>query len=474
MTCSHNCTVDVDGRPFCICPRGYQLIGSDICQDINECTTSNLNLCSYKEGCNNTEGGFTCSCLAGQKLDNDGRTCIDCAGDTWGYQCANQCACGFGSDRCDPKYGCICKPPYTGQYCTEDVDECTTGQQICSLNEICVNKLGSAECQCQVGFYLKNGTCSDIDECSQGTHLCQETCINVEGGYNCSCSAEKILQDDGYSCASRSVGCHKVLSSETGEIMSPNYPLNNPDNTNCSWTVITSIANSYISLSFQTYKVEGCPYDFIEVYDGSSKLANLLGRFCNSLPDTIKSTGSSLHIVFVSDESENRKGFLASYVAQEHCRDKNCSHTCQVTSTNPRSEVCSCPDWMKLNADETQCSVTNACNTTVQASSGYIVSPNYPYNYPNNIYCHWIIQAGSHRRVNLSFSDIVMEGGEGCPYDYISINDGPNTSTPLLGRYCNADILPNVLSSKAFLHISFKSDGSASSRGFKAAFSTVE
>ena len=28
----------------------------------------------------------------------------------------------------------------------------------------------------------------DIDECSLGTSLCQQQCVNTDGGYNCTCS----------------------------------------------------------------------------------------------------------------------------------------------------------------------------------------------------------------------------------------------------------------------------------------------
>ncbi|KAH9509816.1 hypothetical protein Btru_045275 [Bulinus truncatus] len=551
ITCSHNCTLDTNGQPYCVCPRGYQLINLNTCREINECTNSSLNLCSYKESCVNTEGGFTCTCPLGQILDNNERTCLDCDGNTWGLQCANQCACGLGSLKCDPATGCFCKPGFTGQYCNEDVDECANGQQKCSVNEVCVNTPGSAECQCQSGFIKKNGictdinecqdkylhnckqnctntigsfscscyagyvlntttnTCIDINECQQGTHLCSGACINTEGSYSCSCSSGLVLQEDGLSCAEpyscgsykcsehlkcSKIGnnhicmcyngrlpdlngncydCNRVLTDKNGTFMSTNYPSNYPDNSDCTWTITTNITNAFITLSFQSYDVEGCPYDYIEVYDGNSTKSKLIGRYCDTIPNTIMSTGNSLHVVFTSDTSENQKGFLASYVSAVSCRLKKCSHNCQITATNPWTETCTCPDWMRLDSTGTECKLINACNTTANASSGYIVSPNYPNNYPDNSSCYWTIAGSNSSRVNMSFSEFSLEGGEGCPYDYISIFDGFNKSATLLGHYCS-DIIPSTtLSTKNAMHLIFKSDGSANSKGFKV-FYTIQ
>jgi hypothetical protein len=31
---------------------------------------------------------------------------------------------------------------------------------------------------------------TDIDECAEGTHNCDQTCTNTNGGFNCSCPLE--------------------------------------------------------------------------------------------------------------------------------------------------------------------------------------------------------------------------------------------------------------------------------------------
>ncbi|XP_059629935.1 putative wall-associated receptor kinase-like 16 [Cornus florida] len=75
---------NINGKGYrCNCSQGYQ--GNpylpDGCQDINECLSPELNLCtnvSSENVCRNTNGSFTCSCPKGYHGDGrkDGRGCI--------------------------------------------------------------------------------------------------------------------------------------------------------------------------------------------------------------------------------------------------------------------------------------------------------------------------------------------------------------------------------------------------------------
>ena len=40
----------------------------------------------------------------------------------------------------------------------------------------------------------------DIDECTEGTSVCQQGCDNTEGGYNCSCRTQWYRPDGQYNC----------------------------------------------------------------------------------------------------------------------------------------------------------------------------------------------------------------------------------------------------------------------------------
>ena len=41
---------------------------------------------------------------------------------------------------------------------------------------------------------------SDIDECSEGSHRCEQNCHNAVGSYACSCDTGYRLNEDGLTC----------------------------------------------------------------------------------------------------------------------------------------------------------------------------------------------------------------------------------------------------------------------------------
>ena len=57
-----------------------------------------------------------------------------------------------------------------------------------------------------------------------------------------------------------------------------------------------------------------CVYDHIVIYDGDSPESHILGRFCGSKePYPISSTGNEMLMVFKSDETVRKQGFLADH-----------------------------------------------------------------------------------------------------------------------------------------------------------------
>jgi len=57
-----------------------------------------------------------------------------------------------------------------------------------------------------------------------------------------------------------------------------------------------------------------CAYDHIVIYDGDSPDSLTLGRFCGTKePHPILATGNQMYMVFKSDASVQRKGFLATH-----------------------------------------------------------------------------------------------------------------------------------------------------------------
>ena len=105
-----------------------------------------------------------------------------------------------------------------------DVDECIEETDGCAQN--CTNTNGSYTCTCNLGYRLgSNGySCygtnlfnldvcwihfhtviTDIDECQEGTHLCNQTCTNTIGSYICQCYDGYTLGIDRTSCVGKTV-----------------------------------------------------------------------------------------------------------------------------------------------------------------------------------------------------------------------------------------------------------------------------
>ena len=79
---------------------------------------------------------------------------------TWGEQCDNTCSCNAtNTDNCDAATGCVCKVGWQGADCSQDIDECST-PNICGADSTCVNVDGGHDCSCNNGYSLVGGTCT--------------------------------------------------------------------------------------------------------------------------------------------------------------------------------------------------------------------------------------------------------------------------------------------------------------------------
>ena len=129
---------------------------SQICQDVDECTSSITGPCPGNANCVNNVGSFECICNQGlvQVLGDDG-TFAGCE----------------DLDECADKISPVCVP---------------TGGS-------CLNTIGSYMCDCIGGFngtgYSSRDGCLDLDECAMQTHQCGEMqhCINTVGSFFCEC-----------------------------------------------------------------------------------------------------------------------------------------------------------------------------------------------------------------------------------------------------------------------------------------------
>ena len=67
-----------------------------------------------------------------------------------------------------------------------DIDKCA---DISICEHTCVNSNGSFNCIYNDGYSPVDGgrTCMDINECTANLNRCQKVCVNVDGSFRCEC-----------------------------------------------------------------------------------------------------------------------------------------------------------------------------------------------------------------------------------------------------------------------------------------------
>lgn len=112
------------------------------------------------------------------------------------------------------------------------------------------------------------------------------------------------------------------------------------------------------------------------------------------------------------------------------------------------------------------------CGGTFVQPSGDIISPGYPYYYPNNVDCVWVVGVPDNKQIALGFEEFELEGGVGCRFDFVEVRDGDSQYSPLLGRYCGNTAPLMMKGSSDKLWLRFHTNGFVTGRGFEATWTT--
>ncbi|XP_069805658.1 embryonic protein UVS.2-like [Dendropsophus ebraccatus] len=112
--------------------------------------------------------------------------------------------------------------------------------------------------------------------------------------------------------------------------------------------------------------------------------------------------------------------------------------------------------------------------TLLNEEQGYVTSPNYPSEYPDNTHWFWLIRVPSGQAA-VTFLDFDLQSSTDCAqneHDYINIYDGPikNNSRLVWWRGCGTDTPWPLIASTSHLLIEFKSDSRIAGRGFRAEY----
>ncbi|KAL6459313.1 hypothetical protein MHYP_G00327850 [Metynnis hypsauchen] len=118
-------------------------------------------------------------------IENDsfnGTNCEVNLDDCLDHKCQNGGTCMDGVNT----YNCQCPPEWTGQFCTDDVDECRLQPNTCQNGGTCSNLPGSYTCVCVNGW--SGLDCSEnIDDCAAKPCTAGSTCVDRVASFFCSC-----------------------------------------------------------------------------------------------------------------------------------------------------------------------------------------------------------------------------------------------------------------------------------------------
>ncbi|XP_035217484.1 cubilin-like, partial [Stegodyphus dumicola] len=249
--------------------------------------------------------------------------------------------------------------------------------------------------------------------------------------------SDESNEDAGFHIAYSAIathGCGGTLTAPQGIVTSPNFPDVYDSYLRCEW-IIRVRPGSRILLTFQEFNLgseQNCWYDRLEVYDGNSDAAPVLGRFCAStLPSKILANSNNLYIKFQSSDANNgRTGFKVKY--------------------------------------------ETICGGIYTDLTGVLSSPNYPETYPERCLCIYEIRLPPGYVVNVTFHSMFIRWSWKCESDYLDIHDGDSSNAPRLAHLCGNE-KQDIISSYNVMWMKFKANSPRPPlRGFYIVYEGME
>uniref|UniRef100_A0A671XBC1 CUB and Sushi multiple domains 3 n=1 Tax=Sparus aurata TaxID=8175 RepID=A0A671XBC1_SPAAU len=245
--------------------------------------------------------------------------------------------------------------------------------------------------------------------------------------------------------------CGGNITSMNGTIYSPGHPAEYPHFQDCMWTV--RVPPGYgIYINFSVINTEPI-YDYITVWDGPDQGSPQIGQFSgSSVQEGVSTTANQILIKFHSDFSTSGFFVLHYYAYQlRTCQPPppvaNATvltdddefeigdiirYSCLPGFTLVGSEILTCRlgERLQMDGPPPVCQVQCPAHEVRFDSTGVILSPGYPENYPNLQMCSWLINVEKGYNITLNFELFQTEK----EFDILEIFDGCfiNASHPFL------------------------------------------
>jgi len=167
---SGTCVPTMNKNFRCLCPENYSGRTCQIHMK-NFCSSSP---CLFNATCENLPNGYRCMCPTNEICDKSKILTKTCSN-------TNQCI--YGTCNTDGK--CSCFPGWTGDFCSDDIDECLTNP--CANQGTCYNTPGSYICTCPPS--VSDKTCQN-NQCTDSSCLNGGICMKKSNGISvCQCPA---------------------------------------------------------------------------------------------------------------------------------------------------------------------------------------------------------------------------------------------------------------------------------------------
>uniref|UniRef100_A0A8D0BPV5 CUB and Sushi multiple domains 1 n=1 Tax=Salvator merianae TaxID=96440 RepID=A0A8D0BPV5_SALMN len=283
--------------------------------------------------------------------------------------------------------------------------------------------------------------------------------------------------------------CGYNVTSQNGTVYSPGFPDEYPNSKDCTW-LITVPQGHGIYINFTLLQTE-LVNDYIAVWDGPDQNSPQLGVFSgNTALETAYSSSNQVLLKFHSDFSTGGFFVLNFHAYQlKKCQPPPAIPQAELVTEDEDFEIgdfvnykchpgytlvgndmmfCKLKAQLQFEGSPPYCEAQCPANEVRTDSSGVILSPGYPENYPNSQTCAWTLKVEPNYNISIFVETFQSEK----QFDELEIFDGSSGQSPLLVALSgNHTGQLNYTSKSNQLYLRWSTDHATSKKGFKIRYS---